>query len=69
MVAIPPLGAPLPDYPKGKHVLARYPDMTTFYRAEVVGMNGGKVNLKFEGEDDAHVTMEVDRRFVLDHRG
>lgn len=69
MVTIPPLGQPLADYPKGKHVLARYPDTTTFYRAEVVGMNGSKVNLKFEGEEDAQVTMEVDRRFVLDHRG
>lgn len=69
MVTIPPLGQPLGDYPKGKVVLARYPDTTTFYRAEVVGMNGSMVNLKFEGEEDAQVTMEVDRRFVLDHRG
>jgi SAGA-associated factor 29 len=69
MVTIPPLGQPLADYPKGKGVLARYPDTTTFYRAEVVGMNGRMVNLKFEGEEDAQVTMEVDRRFVLDHRG
>jgi SAGA-associated factor 29 len=69
MVTIPPLGQPLADYPKGKAVLARYPDTTTFYRAEVVGMNGSMVNLKFEGEEDAQVTMEVDRRFVLDHRG
>lgn len=69
MVPIPPLGHPLADYPKGKAVLARYPDTTTFYRAEVVGMNGKLVNLRFEGEEDAQVTMEVDRRFVLDHRG
>lgn len=69
MVPIPSLGHPLPDYPQGKAVLARYPDTTTFYRAEVVGMNGKLVNLRFEGEEDAQVTMEVDRRFVLDHRG
>jgi SAGA-associated factor 29 len=69
MVTIPPLSQPLGDYPRGKAVLARYPDTTTFYRAEVVGMNGSMVNLKFEGEEDAQVTMEVDRRFVLDHRG
>lgn len=69
MVTIPPLGQPLADYAKGKAVLARYPDTTTFYRAEVVGMNGRMVNLRFEGEEDAQVTMEVDRRFVLDHRG
>lgn len=69
MVPIPSLGHPLPDYPQGKAVLARYPDTTTFYRAEVLGMNGKLVNLRFEGEEDAQVTMEVDRRFVLDHRG
>lgn len=71
MVPIPSLGAPLPEYPKGKAVLARYPDTTTFYRAEVVGMNreNGNVVLRFEGEEDAATTWEVDRRFVLDHRG
>lgn len=68
MVTIPPLGQPLADYPRGKAVLARYPDTTTFYRAEVVGMNGSMVCLKFEGEEDERTT-EVDRRFVLDHRG
>lgn len=68
MVPIPPIGAPLPDYPKGKNVLARYPDTTTFYRAEVVGMNGKEVSLKFEGEEDAQVFQAVDRRFVLDYR-
>jgi SAGA-associated factor 29 len=50
-------------------VLARYPDTTTFYRAEVVAMNGKLVKLRFEGEEDEQVTMEVDRRFVLDHQG
>ncbi|KFY16522.1 hypothetical protein V491_05316 [Pseudogymnoascus sp. VKM F-3775] len=69
MVPIPELGQVLPDYPPGKSVLARYPDTTTFYRAEVVAMNGKLVKLRFEGEEDEQVTMEVDRRFVLDHRG
>ncbi|KFY82007.1 hypothetical protein V500_10906 [Pseudogymnoascus sp. VKM F-4518 (FW-2643)] len=69
MVPIPELGKSLPDYPQGKAVLARYPDTTTFYRAEVVAMNGKLVKLRFEGEEDEQVTMEVDRRFVLDHRG
>lgn len=71
MVPIPSLGAPLPEYPKGKAVLARYPDTTTFYRAEVVGLNreNGCVVLRFEGEEDAATTWEVDRRFVLDHKG
>ncbi|OBT64437.1 hypothetical protein VE03_05742 [Pseudogymnoascus sp. 23342-1-I1] len=69
MVPIPEKGKSLPDYPPGKVVLARYPDTTTFYRAEVVAMNGKDVKLRFEGEEDEQVTMEVDRRFVLDHRG
>lgn len=69
MVPIPDLGQTLPDYPQGKAVLARYPDTTTFYKAEVVAMNGKLVKLRFEGEEDEQVTMEVDRRFVLDHRG
>ncbi|OBT84946.1 hypothetical protein VE02_06627 [Pseudogymnoascus sp. 03VT05] len=69
MVPIPELGQSLPDYPQGKAVLARYPDTTTFYKAEVVAMNGKFVKLRFEGEEDEQVTMEVDRRFVLDHRG
>lgn len=69
MVLIPPLGAFLPEYPKGKHVLARYPDTTTFYRAEVAGNVGNEVMLKFEGEEDKERVLNVDRRFVLDHRG
>lgn len=69
MVPIPELGRSLQDYPQGKVVLARYPDTTTFYRAEVVAMNGKFVKLRFEGEEDEQVTMEVDRRFVLDHQG
>lgn len=69
MVPIPPLGIPLGDYPKGKTVLARYPDTTTFYRAEVVRMEGSNVVLSFDGEDEKEKTTEVDRRFVLDHKG
>jgi SAGA-associated factor 29 len=69
MVSIPPVGHALPDYPVGREVLARYPDTTTFYRAEIVRMNANTVVLRFEGEEDTEATMEVDRRFVLDHRG
>lgn len=69
MVPIPSLGAPLGDYPAGKTVLARYPDTTTFYRAEVVRMDGSNVVLRFDGEDEKEKTLEVDRRFVLDHKG
>lgn len=45
-------------------MLARYPETTTFYRAEVTGKNGGMCRLKFE--DDQNQEMEVERRYVLD---
>ncbi|TAQ86029.1 hypothetical protein B7494_g5645 [Chlorociboria aeruginascens] len=70
MVTIPPLGSSLHDYEVGKRVLALYPDTTTFYRAEVKAMleGGSKVKLLFE-DDGAGVFKEVERRFVLDHKG
>ncbi|MCJ1412715.1 SAGA HAT/Core module component [Ptychographa xylographoides] len=64
LIAIPPSDAILSDYPVGKHVLARYPETTTFYRAEVTGMRNNMCRLKFE--DDQNQEMEVPRRFVLD---
>ena len=48
----------------GKIVLARYPETTTFYRAEVTGFNKDAYCLKFE--DDRDQKMWVDRRYVLD---
>ena len=67
LIAIPPSDAVLPDYPVGKTVLARYPETTTFYKAEVTGGKGLVCRLKFE--DDQNQEMEVDRRFVLDMGG
>ncbi|MCJ1254657.1 SAGA HAT/Core module component [Lignoscripta atroalba] len=68
LIAIPPSDSILPEYPAGKHVLARYPETTTFYRAEVTGVDKkGVCRLKFE--DDQNQEMEVDRRFVLDFGG
>ena len=64
LIAIPPPGTPLPDYPVGKVVLARYPETTTFYRAEVMGLKKDTYRLKFD--DDAGNENEVDRRYVLD---
>jgi hypothetical protein len=64
LIAIPSVDAILPDYPVGKTVLARYPETTTFYRAEVTGVKKDVYRLKFE--DDQNKEMEVDRRFVLD---
>ena len=64
LIAIPPKGSALPDYPVGKHVLARYPDTSTFYNAEVTGMKKDACKLKFE--DDMNQEMDVDRRYVLE---
>lgn len=64
LIAIPGSDAILADYPIGKHVLARYPETTTFYRAVVTGVRKDICRLKFE--DDQEKEMEVARRFVLD---
>lgn len=64
LIAIPPPGTVLADYSVGKHVLARYPETTTFYRAEVTAMKKDVCRLRFE--DDQNQEMEVDRRYVLD---
>ena len=67
LIPIPKTGAHLPLFSVGKHVLARYPETTTFYKAEVMSMRKDVYNLKFEGEEDDK-EMEVDKRFVLDLR-
>ena len=64
LIAIPGPDAILPDFPVGKAVLARYPETTTFYRAEVTGARKDVYRLKFE--DDQNQEMEVGRRYVLD---
>ncbi|TKX23687.1 hypothetical protein C1H76_4203 [Elsinoe australis] len=73
LYAIPASNA-LPDLPKGKNVLAQYPDTTTFYKAEVstpwrtkdlVGEKGPYVRLRFEGEMEEAKETEVERRFVV----
>ncbi|OJJ73582.1 hypothetical protein ASPBRDRAFT_205803 [Aspergillus brasiliensis CBS 101740] len=68
LIPIPQMGSALPSFSVGKQVLARYPDTTTFYRAEVMGAKKDVYRLKFEGEEDDK-EMEVDRRFVLDIPG
>ncbi|EAS30410.3 SAGA complex component [Coccidioides immitis RS] len=68
LIPIPQIGTSLPVFPPGKQVLARYPDTTTFYRAEVMGSKKDVYRLKFEGEEDDK-EMDVDRRFVLDIPG
>ncbi|KAI1767131.1 SGF29 tudor-like domain-containing protein [Hypoxylon sp. FL1150] len=70
MILIPKEGTMLPPLETGKTVLALYPNTTTFYKAEVMGMDGdGKVNLKFEGEESSNTMQAVTRRHVVEYRG
>ena len=65
LIAIPSADAMLAEYPVGKQVLARYPETTTFYHAEVTGVvNKDICRLKFE--DDQNQENEVARRYVLE---
>lgn len=58
----------LAPYPPKTRVLARYPETTTFYPAEVTGTKrDGRCRLKFEGEEEEGKETEVDRRLVLPH--
>lgn len=60
---------PLPDWEPHTTVLALYPNTTTFYKAEVDSMDDkGRVNLKFEGEQDNSTLQQVERRFVIEFR-
>ncbi|EOO04176.1 putative saga complex subunit sgf29 protein [Phaeoacremonium minimum UCRPA7] len=70
MIPIPSAGAELSELDKGKTVLALYPDSTTFYKAEVMGTDAatGKVNLRFEGEENSGTLQVVERRFVVEYR-
>lgn len=59
----------LPDWDPNTIVLALYPNTTTFYKAEVHSMDEeGRVNLKFEGENDSSTLQQVERRFVIEYR-
>lgn len=71
MIPITPESASssLKDWEANKIVLALYPNTTTFYKAEVHSMTAdGKVNLKFEGENDSTTLQQVERRFVIEYR-
>lgn len=71
MIAITPedKAASLPDWEPGQVVLALYPQTTTFYQAEVDSSTAdGKVKLKFDGENDAMMLQQVERRFVIEFR-
>ena len=79
LIPIPPKGeaggdggeGPPKELSVGKNVLARYPETTTFYRAEVRALKrdkqGGEVyRLSFE---DDNQELDVPRRYVLDVQG
>lgn len=66
LIAIPSSSAGLPALQKGKSVLAKYPETSTFYRAEVVGTGKKDIcKLRFEGEDPPGKDHDVERRFVF----
>ena len=69
LIAIPGVDAALPEFPVGKPVLAKYPETTTFYRAEVTGVKRDKDLYRLKFEDDAGVELEVPRRYVLEFSG
>ncbi|EGX50495.1 SAGA HAT/Core module component [Orbilia oligospora] len=70
LIQIPSDSAGLLPYPNGKQVLARYPETTTFYKAEVIGTKrDGTCRLKFEGEEEVGKETEVERRLVLEIGG
>lgn len=58
--------ASLVNYPYGTKVLARYPETTTFYPAEVIGTKrDGRCRLRFDGEEEEGKETEVERRLVV----
>ncbi|KAK6526232.1 SAGA HAT/Core module component, variant 3 [Orbilia ellipsospora] len=70
LIPIPSDSNGLAPYPNGKQVLARYPETTTFYKAEVIGTKrDGTCRLKFEGEEEVGKETEVERRLVLEIGG
>lgn len=55
----------LKEYKTGTRVLAKYPETTTFYPAEVMASKNGTCMLRFEGEEEVGKLTSVDRVFVL----
>ncbi|ODQ78877.1 hypothetical protein BABINDRAFT_162547 [Babjeviella inositovora NRRL Y-12698] len=66
LVPTPDEARELINYPYGTKVLARYPETTTFYLAEVIGTKrDGRCRLRFDGEEEEGKETEVERRLVL----
>jgi len=67
LILIPDDSSGLAPYPNGMEVLARYPETTTFYKAEVISTKrDGTCKLRFEGEEEFGKETDVDRRLVLE---
>ena len=78
LILIPDDSSGLPQLPPGTMVLARYPETTTFYRAEVIATKvpshheyllmkrDGTCKLRFEGEEEIGKETDVERRLVLE---
>ncbi|GMM44132.1 Sgf29 protein [Pichia kluyveri] len=59
------LNSKLKEYKIGSKVLAKYPETTTFYPAEVLESRNNRCMLRFEGEEEVDKLTPVDRVFVL----
>lgn len=59
------LNSKLKEYKIGSKVLAKYPETTTFYPAEVLESRNSRCMLRFEGEEEVDKLTPVDRVFVL----
>jgi SAGA-associated factor 29 len=80
IILIPDDSSGLSPLPSGTMVLARYPETTTFYRAEVIAtkvppfseknmlicQRDGTCKLRFEGEEEIGKETDVERRLVLE---
>ena len=78
LILIPDDSSGLAPYPNGTEVLARYPETTTFYKAEVIStkvliseftayiQRDGTCKLRFDGEEEFGKETDVDRRLVLE---
>ena len=79
LILIPDDSTGLPPLPPGTMVLARYPETTTFYKAEVIAtkvelipfawltlQRDGTCKLRFEGEEEIGKETDVERRLVLE---
>ena len=80
IILIPDDSSGLSPWPSGTMVLARYPETTTFYKAEVIAtkvppfseknmlicQRDGTCKLRFEGEEEIGKETDVERRLVLE---